>query len=233
MGTFKDLTGMTFGRLTVEGIDHKQPIKPHGSIIYWRCRCTCGKECVVTSSALNCGATKSCGCLNLEKIIERDTTHGMSRTNINQTWRDIKQRCYNPKCKIYPRYGGRGIKICPQWHDFQTFYNDVSQMENFNRAGYTLDRINVNGDYSPENCRWATRKEQARNRRNNVLVEYEGVEMTLAEAAEKSGINYSTLQSRYKRGKRGDELFKPMKLPPNAVAVVQNVNIEYKGLEDE
>ena len=103
------------------------------------------------------------------------------------------------------------MSLSQLWHKFENFYNDVSKLENFGRAGYTLDRIRVNEDYKPDNVRWADKKTQARNRRLTLKVEYEGVEMSLAEAAEKSGINYGTLYIRYHRdGKRGAALFAPV-----------------------
>ena len=214
MGTFKDLTGMTFGRLTVEGIDHKVPRKPHGSIIYWRCKCSCGKECIVRGCDLtrkDRRAIRSCGCLNREISRQANTTHGMSNTRLFGIWNDIKKRCFNANSKFWKNYGGRGITMFEAWlNDFQAFYDYVSGLENFGRAGYTLDRINNDGNYEPGNVRWADRKTQNRNKRNNAKVIFEGVEMCLKEAAEKSGISYGCLSHRYQRGKRGDDLFKKL-----------------------
>ena len=132
----------------------------------------------------------------------------MTHTSIYRTWDCMIQRCENPNTPNFNDYGGRGIKVCPQWHKFINFYNDVSQLENYGRAGYTLDRIDLNGDYTPENCRWADAKTQNRNTRRNVKVIYNGAELCLKEAAEKSGIKYHVLRYRYRRGRRGDELFK-------------------------
>ena len=194
-----DLTGMKFGQLTViERVGTSKGGKP-----LWLCRCDCGREVIVRAADLKNGKQFSCGCGH--------TKHGMTGTKIYKTWQDMMSRCYNPNNHAFDRYGGRGIKVCERWHKFENFYADVSQMENFNRAGYTLDRIDVNGDYTPENCRWVDWKTQNRNRRNNIKIEYDGVEMTLMEAAERSGISYRTLQSRYKRGDRGERLFRPVK----------------------
>jgi len=207
MGKFKDLTGLKFGRLTVvERADNDK----HGYAC-WCCRCDCGNEVTVIGNDLKRGHSTSCGCLKKEKLIKRSTTHGMKHTKIFNKWIKIKSRCLNPNCKDYPNYGGRGIEICERWLDFQNFYDDVSQLEHFGEENYTLDRIDNNGNYEPCNVRFADRKTQGRNKRNNHLVEYEGVKMTLAEAAERSGINRSTLWARYKHGDRGDKLFRPVK----------------------
>ena len=214
MGKFQDLTGMTFGRLTV--IERAPNI---GKQTAWRCRCSCGNECIVQAGNLKNGQ-KTCGCGSVEKFIERNTKHGMEGTKIYGKWSGMLDRCENPNCKDYPRYGGRGIKVCERWHIFENFYADVSVLPHFNEAGYSLDRIDVNGNYCPENVRWATAKEQNRNRRNNTIVEYNGVQMCLKEAAEKSGISYQTLVSRYRVGKRGDDLF----------ATSSNI-VEYNGVQ--
>ena len=205
MSKFEDLTGMKFGKLTaIKRVENSKSGQTR-----WLCRCDCGNEVIVRAADLKNEHTISCGCERIKQLIECNTTHGMTNTSIYHTWENMMSRCYNPKHKKFDEYGGRGIKVCPQWHKFINFYNDVSKLENYGRAGYTLDRINNDGDYCPENVRWADINTQARNKRNNILVEYEGVEMCLTEAAEKSGINYQTLISRYKHGDRGDDLFKP------------------------
>ena len=206
MGKFQDLTGQVFGYLLVLGIAYKKPVKPHGSIIYWRCRCLkCGNECVVRAADLKNGQ-QSCGCGRLEAI----TTHGMSNTSIYNTWRLMIQRCYNPNATGFDEYGGRGIKVCERWHKFENFYADVSKLSHFGEKGYTLDRIRVDEDYKPDNVRWASPKQQANNRRDNIRVNYNGEEMTLKEAAERSGIPYNTLQYRYYKGILNEKLFLPI-----------------------
>ena len=200
----EDLAGKVFGQLTV--IERAENSK--GGHARWLCRCTCGNECIVQAVNLKNGQ-QTCGCG------QGNVKHGMSRTSIYHTWQNMMSRCYNPNFEQFDDYGGRGIKVCERWHVFENFYADVSILPHFGEKGYSLDRIDVNGDYCPENVRWLDWKTQARNRRNNILVEYEGVEMTLAEAAEKSGINYDCLYSRYHRdGKRGADLFKPVKSQP-------------------
>lgn len=204
MAKFKDLTGEKFGKLTA--------IKPVGKNeqgrYLWECLCDCGSTCTVCGTSLTSEKTQSCGCLKREKTAERLTTHGQHGTHIYNIWCGMLQRCNNPNHTYYHNYGGRGIKVCERWLVFENFYEDVSQLPHFNENGYTLDRIDNNGDYEPSNVRFVKKKTQARNRRTNTFVEYEGEQMTLAEVAEKSGINANTLYGRYSRGKRGDELFK-------------------------
>lgn len=132
----------------------------------------------------------------------------MSHTFIHNEWLGIKQRCNNPKSNSYNRYGRRGIKMCEKWeNDFIAFYDYVSKLPNYGKKGYTLDRIDNNKGYEPNNVRWATAKEQCRNRRSNVIVEYKGEKMTLTEAAEKSGISYSCLNARIRRNVPTEHLF--------------------------
>ena len=206
-GKLKDLTGMKFGRLTVlERAENK------GTRTCWLCKCDCGNEVTVLGEDLKSGHTQSCGCLHREQVAEFFTKHGMCRTSIYNTWCGMLARCYNSECKSYPCYGGRGIKVYPDWiNDFQAFYDYVSQLENFGVEGYTLDRIDNEGNYEPGNLRWADIKAQNRNTRRNIFVEYNGEQMCLKDAAQKSGINYGTLQSRYSKGDRNERLFRPKK----------------------
>lgn len=205
--TLKNLVGKRFGRLTVvELVGQREDNRA-----LWRCSCECGGECIVSSNCLQSGQTKSCGCLLREVTIARSTIHEMSYTKIYRTWRGMLNRCNDQN---NPIYGGRGIKVCDEWQkDFVAFYNHVSKLEHFEEDGYTLDRIDFNGNYEPGNLRWATPKEQARNKRTNVIVEYDGEEMTLQEAGERSGISYDILKKRWQNGIRGEGLFKPVREP--------------------
>lgn len=201
---FKDLTGQKFGRLTV--INRAENDKcGHAR---WLCKCECGNTKIILGSHLRRGLIQSCGCLQREKIIENTKTHGMTNTRIFHIWQNIKNRCYNINCDKYEYYGERGIIVCDEWKDnFVNFYTWA--MSNGYTDELTIDRIDVNGNYEPNNCKWATQIEQARNKRNNVYITYNGETHTLPEWSEITKINKGTLYTRYYRdNKRGKDLFK-------------------------
>lgn len=180
-----DLTGHRFGKLIVIG---EAPSKNGRAM--WRCVCDCGNEKVVGRQNLMDGMTKSCGCLR----IKFPTLHGMAKSRICVEWRSMKQRCYNQKAENYYLYGGRGITVCDEWKDFEKFY--AWAMDNGYTDELTLDRIDSNGNYCPENCRWATVKQQANNRRSNRWIEYNGERRTLQEWSEITGIERRTISRR-------------------------------------
>ena len=187
-GRFRDLTGATFGRLTV--IERAANRNKH---VYWRCQCECGNEVEVRADSLTRGPTVSCGCYHDEVV----TKHGMWESSEYHIWRAMLTRCENKNMHAYDRYGGRGIKVCEDWHNFQTFYADMGA---FPGSGYSLDRIDNSGDYCPENCRWATWKQQGRNRDYNRMLTYRGNQRCIAEWSEVTGISHSTLRMRLERG---------------------------------
>lgn len=216
MGKFKDLTGLKFGRLKVIGIaERRYSDKRKRHDYYWECLCECGNKCIVCGRSLVRGNTRSCGCLHRESAIEnvvKNHTHKLSRTTSYNCWRRAKGRCYNINNKSYKNYGARGITMYEHWiHDFAAFHNYVSKLEHFGETGYSLDRINNDGDYAPGNLRWADVNTQCRNRRSNIVVEYNGKRMTLIEAAKLSGLNYGTLNGRANRGDTGERLFRPIR----------------------
>ena len=147
---FIDLTGQKFNRLTVlERVENDK-----NGCVRWLCRCDCGNEVAVSASNLKNGHTQSCGCLNHENLINRNTKHSMSSTKIYKTWKGIKKRCYNPNCAGFDNYGGRGITMFAAWiNDFQAFYGYVSQLEHFNEDGYSLDRIDNDVAVIPDSVR--------------------------------------------------------------------------------
>ena len=202
-----DLTGKKFNRLTaLKRVENNK----HGQAV-WLCKCNCGNEIKVVASELKRGHVKSCGCLNLENCINNlpdNHTHRLSRTPIYRMWFLMRQRCENPKHKSYKDYGGRGIKICDKCLKPDNFFKWA--FENGYAKGLTIDRIDNNGNYCPENCRFVSMHEQSRNKRNNVKIMYKGKEMLLLDVSKLVKIPYRTLLFRYKMGDRNERLFRPI-----------------------
>lgn len=198
MSKILDLTGQKFGRLKVLQFIE---IRKHHS--YWLCKCNCGNITEVSNSSLRSGKVKSCGCLRKEvtrqNAIKTKTTHHLTNTRIYNIWRSMKKRCYLKTHKAYKDYGARGIKVCDEWkNDFMSFYNWA--IVNGYKEDLTLDRINVNGFYEPNNCRWVTMEIQQNNRRDNIHIQYKGENKTVYEWADVFNIKYCTLWWRIKNG---------------------------------
>lgn len=203
------MIGKTFSKLTV--IDKAENyISPSGAKMKrWLCKCECGNTTICTTAHLNSGHTKSCGCYVKETSRQNGLKqkHGLKNTKIYRVWAQMKTRCYNPKHENFDCYGGRGITVCDEWkNDFQSFYDWA--MSNGYKEGLTIDRIDVNGNYEPSNCRWITIKEQCQNKRNTLFVTYKGIRKTLVEWSVITGIKYQTLVYRHKTGKKPEEILK-------------------------
>ncbi len=201
----RDLTGLKFGRWLVLG---RAGTRPSG-LRYWRCQCECGVLREVYQCSLTKGLSHSCGCWQSYKAAIMHYEHGYaSRSHRNPTytaWASMKARCFNVKNKRYDRYGGRGITICARWHDsFEAFLADMGERPT---RYHSLERIDNDGTYSAENCRWATSTEQARNRRSSRLVTFKGETKTIAEWAQTTGINEGTIGSRLANGWTPERIF--------------------------
>ncbi len=173
MFNISPLSGKRFGKLVVGN-----RVANVGTHAVWQCLCDCGVWCEVKGSRLKTGRTVSCGCYRLEQLRKAITKHGKAGTVEHQTWKRLRGRCLNPQSPDYHHYGGRGIKVCERWlESFENFYADMGDRPT---SEHSIDRIDVNGDYSPENCRWATPQQQAANRRKT-HVDFDGLSLTVAE----------------------------------------------------
>lgn len=193
-----DMTGKKINMLTVV---YKAPSRNGRTM--WHCKCDCGNEVEVWYEHLKKGQY-SCGCYKNKRISERLTKHGKTNTKLFKNWRHMRERCYKQGHKSYKDYGGRGIIVCKEWNDdFMNFYNWAMANgydENADFMQCTLDRINVNGNYEPSNCRWISIKEQCNNRRNNRYLEYRGEKHTIAEWSELLKMPQSAIRKRVELG---------------------------------
>jgi len=158
----------------------------------WLCQCDCGKNVIAYGMDLQRGKVKSCGCFNAERIRK----HGFSRTRVYNVWRQMHQRCVNPRSPSYKNYGARGIRVCKQWKSFEAFIADMGDRP----RGYTLERRDNDKGYSKGNCYWATMKAQSVNKRTNRIVEFRGKRQTLSQWAEELGVSWSNLRQRARLG---------------------------------
>lgn len=169
------------------------------------CKCDCGNIKEFKSCNLYSGNSKSCGCLGSPG----NTKHGDKNTRLYHIWKSMRERCNTTSCNSYKRYGGRGIKICPEWDDYLLFKDWA--LKNGYKENLTIDRINVNGNYEPNNCRWATYKEQANNKTNNHFITFNGKTLTTAQWSEEIGINVNTIHRRIKKGLPIEKVLSPKK----------------------
>lgn len=203
----KDITGQRFGRLVA--ISCGERVRGRFA---WKCQCDCGNTTNVVTAELINGNTKSCGCYATDCKSQRKRTHGRSHSRLYNVYDDIKARCYRPNTNHYHLYGGRGITMCSEWlDDFQSFY-DWSMANGYDpnakRGECTIDRIDNNKGYSPDNCRWVSGKVQSRNRRTNHYITFNGETKCIREWAEIYGIDNSKLFYRLKHGYPFEEAIK-------------------------
>lgn len=186
-----DLTGQRFGKLVVI----KEVERNKYGHIQWLCKCDCGNTVISSTCTLRTGGRKSCGCIQPRYCAQNKRLYGV--------WCGMLSRCENPNTKSYKDYGARGIAVCSEWHTFKNFL-DWAISSGYDPEApfgeYTLDRVDTNGNYCPENCRWVSYKQQARNNRHNHLVTIDGETMPLVAAAEKYGISINTVKMRIRNG---------------------------------
>ena len=236
-----DLTGRVFGRLKVIGFHHTE-VKYYGEKKkkclkhYWLCECTCKNKVIVEGGSLRSGNCKSCGCLMREIVSKDKKKHGEADTRLYKVWQGMRRRCYDEKCKNYKNYGGRGIEVCKEWRDnyipFRDFMMSLGYDGTLPRDVQTLERINVNGNYEPTNCKLATKKEQNVNKRSNHTVTYKGVTKTVTEFAEEYGIDVDTILNRINNHGYSIEeaIEKPIRHCPHKNAPIYEVNGQRKTL---
>ena len=194
-----DLTGQRFGRLTVI---QKASYRPKSHNTYWLCRCDCGNMKEVGGRNLKCGNTKSCGCYHSEQASKSNSKHRRTKTRLFNVWVSMRSRCNCKTNLAYHYYGGRGITVCDEWNDFQTFekwafssgYDETAKPHEC-----TLDRIDCNKGYYPENCRWVNSTVQANNQRSNILISFNGKTQTRAQWAREKGWRYELIRDRIDR----------------------------------
>jgi len=196
-----DLTGQRFGRLVVIGIaSHDMKT----GVTKWACHCDCGKTLEVRGYNLRNGHSQSCGCLSRETTSKSFKTHGKSHTRLFNTWCSMRQRCRDKKCKSYKNYGGRGIKVCEEWNNsYEAF--ETWALNNGYADNLSIDRIDVNGNYEPSNCRWADNFIQHNNTRNNHFITINGERHTIAEWERIKGFKPDTIHVRIRRGWKPEE----------------------------
>ena len=204
---YSNLTGQRFGRLLV--IEEIEPRRDAKNRIYhrWKCKCDCGNFVNVTTNNLKGNHSRSCGCLQSEVAGQQTLKHGYRKTRLYSIYNTMKQRCNNPNNTAYKNYGGRGIKVCAEWNksDGLKTFGDWA-LANGYRDDLTIDRINVNGNYEPSNCRWITREEQASNTRRNVFIEYQNIRYTIAQFSRKFNIDHRKVGRAIKKGLNAEEI---------------------------
>jgi hypothetical protein len=200
----KDYAGQRFGRLVALELIRRDDSRENNHL--WRFQCDCGAVTAKGIKSVRSGHTSSCGCLQREALVERNTTHGLTRKHKTtyRSWKDMRARCTNANHKDFKDYGGRGIAVCARWDEFPAFLADMGERP----LGMTLDRVDVNQGYGPENCRWADAVTQANNKRSNRLIEWRGEVKTLLEWCRVLGMDQSKVGYRLRSaGMTPDDAF--------------------------
>lgn len=195
MPIIQNIAGQKFGRLTAVDVSHRKAGKT-----YWNCACECGESTKVTISKLRSGWTVSCGCYLKERQREARLTHGMSGSSELQSYSNMMTRCYNPKCKSYSDYGGRGIKVCERWRGERGRQNFLEDMGNKPSRSFSIERRNVNQDYEPDNCFWADRITQGQNTRRTRNFTYNGKTQCMSAWNRELGLSETGILTRLKNG---------------------------------
>lgn len=209
IGDILDISGETFSYLKAVSFAYRKLFPSGQSHNMWNCECCCGTAVVVSLGQLRGGRKKSCGCMSSTLIATARTVHGYRKGGepTNKTWLcwvNMKSRCDNPSNARFSQYGGRGIRVCKAWYEFTAFLADMGDCPD----GFSLERINVNEGYSPENCKWIPLIDQFENMQKSIRITYREKTQSLKRWSVELGLNYGTLYSRYKRGDRGNALFR-------------------------
>ena len=197
-----NLQGFQFGSLTILQLG-----KSHGNGAVWLCQCKCGTQKEIRASDMVQGSVKSCGCEHIKRIAKASTTHGMTNTRTYSIWQAMRLRCN----RINQDYSCRGITYDERWDSFENFYLDMGEVP----TGMSIDRIDVNGNYNKDNCRWATQEQQANNKRSSVFIEYNGKKQTVSQWAKELKMNHHTLRSRLKKGLTAEQALTPLPAESN------------------
>ena len=207
-------SGEKIGRWTIllSGSFRKEEMVP--------CKCDCGTSRHVRAANLEKRLSKSCGCARKESCTSKLSTHGLSKTPLYRVWKGMRKRCLNPKEPGFHNYGGRGVSVCNRWNEFANFDKDMGS--SYGR-GMFIERIDNDGNYEPKNCRWATRKEQNRNKRDTIYLTYRGTTMPLVSWCEKLGVNYWTAHQRYHSGFSSKEILSLTHLPRRKLQIPNSV----------
>lgn len=222
-----NLIGKKFGRWIVINFAYKRKGYP-----YWQCKCECGTTRAILLYGLLNGRSKSCGCLKRDKLRKKHFIHGFVGTKFYRIWNGIKRRTLDNNSIVYKNYGGRGIKVCDRWLKFKNFRDDMYEsylvhVQKFGEKDTSIDRIDNNGDYCKENCRWATWKEQSINKRNNHLIVYKNKTLTLSQWSKIYNMKFNTLLNRINRGWPIQQVFTS---PPTGSIQTSNHLVTYNNL---